>query len=216
MIPFQYVIVAFPEEKTSLASMCKRCGLEVKGHHSASSDSEMCARLFLCLQTDFASHISPFIPPVKKIHTTDPLHDLNRMLNEVQEWARTESSYPSFSAQEPNYAEANTTYDDKDGLSFEGKVFVLTGKIGEYERAELRDLISSLGGYVKSSVSKKTDYLVVGYEDKNVVSDPENAKSLKILKAEELRSKGEKIKIISDEAFLTLLENATSCSCTNE
>lgn len=206
----------FPEEKTSLVSMCKRFDLEVNGHHSASSDSEMCARLFLCLQTDFASHISPFIPPVKKIHTTDPLHDLNRMLNEVQEWARTESSYPSFSAQEPNYAEANTTYDDKDGLSFEGKVFVLTGKIGEYERAELRDLISSLGGYVKSSVSKKTDYLVVGYEDKNVVSDPENAKSLKILKAEELRSKGEKIKIISDEAFLTLLENATSCSCTNE
>ena len=52
--------------------MCKRFDLEVNGHHSASSDSEMCARLFLCLQTDFADHISLFIPSVSKIHPIDP------------------------------------------------------------------------------------------------------------------------------------------------
>lgn len=200
----------FPDEKTSLVSMCKRFDLEVNGHHSASSDSEMCARLFLCLQTDFADHISLFIPSVSKIHPIDSLHDLNHLLNDLEEW---EISNSSFSTQEPDYAKANIAYDDEDGLSFEGKTFVLTGKIGEYERTELKNLISNLGGYVKSSVSKKTDYLVVGYEDKNVVSDPDNAKSLKILKAEDLRSKGEKIRIISDVAFLSALENFTSHSC---
>ncbi len=43
-----------------------------------------------------------------------------------------------------------------------GQTFVLTGTLASLERDEAKELIESLGGKVTSSVSSKTDYLVVG------------------------------------------------------
>jgi DNA ligase (NAD+) len=48
--------------------------------------------------------------------------------------------------------------------SLAGKLFVLTGTLGEYTRDEARAAIESRGGRVTSSVSKKTDYVVAGEE----------------------------------------------------
>ncbi|HHT9129947.1 MAG TPA: NAD-dependent DNA ligase LigA [Candidatus Brocadiaceae bacterium] len=45
-----------------------------------------------------------------------------------------------------------------------GKSFVITGTLQKYPRNEAETLIKNLGGRVVSSVSKKTDYLVVGEE----------------------------------------------------
>jgi DNA ligase (NAD+) len=44
----------------------------------------------------------------------------------------------------------------------EGKTFVLTGKLASMSRDEAGDLIRAQGGTVSGSVSKKTDYVVVG------------------------------------------------------
>jgi len=44
----------------------------------------------------------------------------------------------------------------------EGKTFVLTGKLSSLSRDEAGDLIRARGGSVSSSVSKKTDFVVVG------------------------------------------------------
>ena len=46
--------------------------------------------------------------------------------------------------------------------AFQGKTFVLTGKLIDYTRDEAKALIEAQGGKVTSSVSKKTDYVVVG------------------------------------------------------
>ncbi|MGH9828724.1 MAG: NAD-dependent DNA ligase LigA, partial [Blastocatellia bacterium] len=46
----------------------------------------------------------------------------------------------------------------------EGKQFVLTGKMTSFTRDEAKEKIERLGGRVTSSVTKKTDYLVVGDE----------------------------------------------------
>ncbi len=46
--------------------------------------------------------------------------------------------------------------------TFAGKTFVLTGTLQEITRDEAKTTISRLGGQVTSSVSKKTDYVVVG------------------------------------------------------
>lgn len=43
-----------------------------------------------------------------------------------------------------------------------GKLFVLTGTLSRYTRQQAQELIEGLGGRVTSSVSKKTDYVVVG------------------------------------------------------
>ena len=48
------------------------------------------------------------------------------------------------------------------GSSLEGKSFVITGTLPTLSREECTALITSHGGTVKGSVSKKTDYLVAG------------------------------------------------------
>jgi DNA ligase (NAD+) len=45
---------------------------------------------------------------------------------------------------------------------FEGKTFVLTGALGNYTREEATRIIEERGGKVTNSVSKKTDYVLVG------------------------------------------------------
>ena len=47
---------------------------------------------------------------------------------------------------------------------FDGKTFVLTGKLASMSRDEAGDLVRELGGKVAGSVSKKTDFVVVGEE----------------------------------------------------
>jgi DNA ligase (NAD+) len=50
----------------------------------------------------------------------------------------------------------------KTNENFNGKVFVLTGKMENYTRDEAAKLIEERGGRVSGSVSKKTDYVVAG------------------------------------------------------
>ncbi len=45
-----------------------------------------------------------------------------------------------------------------------GKTFVFTGELSKYSREQAGELVTSHGGKVTSSVSKKTDYVVVGSE----------------------------------------------------
>lgn len=47
-------------------------------------------------------------------------------------------------------------------LPLAGKQFVLTGVLSSFTRSEAEELIKRLGGKVSSSVSRKTDYVVVG------------------------------------------------------
>lgn len=72
---------------------------------------------------------------------------------------------------------------------FEGQTFVLTGKLSSLSRDEAGDLVRARGGTVSGSVSKKTDYVVVG----------EDAGS-KLKKANELG-----LKILDEDAFLALM-----------
>lgn len=74
--------------------------------------------------------------------------------------------------------------------ALEGKTLVVTGSLQKYGRDEIEELITRHGGHAASSVSKNTDYLIVG----------ENAGS-KLAKAEQLG-----VKIVNEAEFDTLLQ----------
>jgi DNA ligase (NAD+) len=52
--------------------------------------------------------------------------------------------------------------DERAASPIKDKTLVLTGTLNGYSRKEVEELINSRGGKVTSSVSSKTDYLVVG------------------------------------------------------
>lgn len=72
---------------------------------------------------------------------------------------------------------------------FSGKTFVLTGTLKKYSRSDASNLIKERGGKLSESVSKKTDYVLVG-------EDPGS----KYQKALDL-----KIKVLDEDAFISLL-----------
>ncbi|RMG20416.1 MAG: NAD-dependent DNA ligase LigA [Bacteroidetes bacterium] len=71
-----------------------------------------------------------------------------------------------------------------------GKSFVISGVFNSHSREEIKELIESLGGEVKSSVSSKTTYLLAG----------EHAGPSKISKAQKLG-----VTIISEQEFMELI-----------
>lgn len=76
------------------------------------------------------------------------------------------------------------------GDKLKNKTFVLTGELESFTRSDAKDMIRKEGGATSSSVSKKTDYVLVG---KKPGSKYEKAKKLGV-------------KIISEEEFLNLVK----------
>lgn len=72
-----------------------------------------------------------------------------------------------------------------ENLPFIGKTFVITGTLPTYSRDEAKAFIESLGGKVTDSVSKKTDYLVLGENPGSKLSKAENF-GINIINEEEL------------------------------
>ncbi|MEO0292713.1 MAG: NAD-dependent DNA ligase LigA [candidate division WOR-3 bacterium] len=79
--------------------------------------------------------------------------------------------------------------EEKD-LPLKGKIFVFTGELKKYTRREAEEIVEKLGGRATSSVSKNTNFVVVG----------ENPGS-KFKKAQELG-----VKTITEEEFLKIIQ----------
>ena len=78
-----------------------------------------------------------------------------------------------------------------EGLPFDGKTFVVTGTLSGFSRSEAESRIKDLGGKVTSSVTRNTDYVVVG-----------ESPGSKLAAAERLGTK-----VLDEEAFVELLAN---------
>jgi DNA ligase (NAD+) len=87
----------------------------------------------------------------------------------------------------------NPTYEEEkkiEGTIFSGKTVVITGTLEAYSRNEIKDIVEKMGGKVTGSVSRKTDYIIVGV-------DPGS----KYDKAKELG-----IRIIGENEFLDMIK----------
>ncbi|MBI3306363.1 MAG: NAD-dependent DNA ligase LigA [Candidatus Omnitrophica bacterium] len=80
----------------------------------------------------------------------------------------------------------------KTATPFSGKSFVITGTLEKFERSKAEAVIRGLGGHPSGSVSKKTDYLIVG-----------ESPGSKLDKAKEFG-----IKILEEKDFLKMLKQS--------
>ena len=98
-------------------------------------------------------------------------------------------------------AKAVTEFDE-DNPFFE-KVCVFTGVLEKMKRSDAAQLVVDLGGICGNSVTKKTNYLILGNND--YCPTIRDGKSTKQKKAEELKLKGNDIEIISENTFYDML-----------
>lgn len=83
------------------------------------------------------------------------------------------------------------------------KVVVFTGALSSMSRKEAFQIVVNHGGIPSDSLTKKTNFLVVGNED--FVNSVKNGKTNKMKKAESYQIKGADISIVSENTFFEVL-----------
>lgn len=134
-----------------------------------------------------------------KIITADERDSLIAFLSSIIDFKS------SLNLAEPDYADLRKKYSISGvcafcpEIEFQGKLFCFTGESYRATRSEIKDEVERLGGTFRTSVSKKTDYLVVGS-----AGNPCWAYSCygrKIEEAVNLRKEGAHIQIINETDF---------------
>lgn len=87
--------------------------------------------------------------------------------------------------------------------SLKGKNVVFTGTLCSMKREETIELAIENGARIQNFVTEETDILVLAPRQLDIFGA--DVRSRKLIKAEELRKKSDKIKIISEKEFLSLL-----------
>lgn len=138
--------------------------------------SEIIAKRFKSMDALFNASIEDFtrVPKIGSV--------LALSLKEFFENKAVRNVIDSLIAAGVNMIEPKT---EQSGTQFDGKMFVLSGKLKNCTREQAGKVIKSLGGKVASSLSRKTDYIIAGT----------NAGS-KLKKAKELN-----VKIIDEREF---------------
>lgn len=84
-----------------------------------------------------------------------------------------------------------------------GKVCVFTGTLEKMSRKDAMQLVADTGGVSGNSVTKKTNYLILGNND--YCTTIKNGKSSKQKKAEQLKLSGQDIEIIPENVFYDMI-----------
>lgn len=95
----------------------------------------------------------------------------------------------------------NDSFDETHPLY--GKTCCFTGALETMQRKDAMQLVVDLGGLCSDSITKKTNYLILGNTD--YCSNIKGNKTSKTLKAEKAKLDGQDIEIISENVFLELV-----------
>lgn len=178
-------------ESYKLNELSQKLDLDLNNHHHAESDAIACARLMLkcldvagCSIADFPAycgfHVGKFAHGTFAPCTKYPISDKKLF----------ESLGSDPSKHDP-------------GNYFYGKTVCLTGKFEYGDRKSMAQRIADIGGVPVPSVTKTTNILVVGRQDRRVVGD--DMMSKKQEKARDLKNAGHSIEIMCEDEFFERL-----------
>ena len=162
-----------------LEDLCARFDIPYVDSHDPEQDALMCANAYLCMvkhgkDVDSVAETLIYVAPARKLKSLpkeklDPLTEFNNNISTIVRYSLS----------------------DNEDIEIEGKTFVITGEL-DYDREYYKNKIEARGGFVKSGVSGKTDYVVVGFE-----FGPS-----KVTKLEEINTtRGKQIRVVTANQF---------------
>lgn len=180
----------------SLEKCAQFFGIDMGEHHNALADARTCANIVIA-----TVHKSRFKTVNTYANNSGRVHKksfLQLKPNKVMQSSRKFETIRigDLSTDKTEFDCTNPFYD---------KNCVFTGELQALGRKEAMQKILDVGGHIKSSVSSKTHFLIVGIQDKKLVG--EDGLSTKEEKAHALIDKGIDIRIINEDEFLELLSN---------
>lgn len=192
----------FVPGQKSLARCADFFNIDLGCHHNALDDAVTCAKVALsCIQESGCKNLGELcfsMPNVRIFQFADldasPSAEFHR-----------EKKRPSYSSVRPqNFRRTVAASEINQDNPFFGKIVVFTGELG-MGRAEAIQAAVNLGASVRSAVSRRTNYLVVGTQDRELVG--EGGMSTKELKAADYNEMGfAHIEIINEARFRSILQ----------
>jgi len=171
-----------------LKTLCKINNIDLN-HHRAGADSKATAELTLkAFEIAGVSSIDDF--PEKLKTTVGQLYSGGYRPSETKK---------IYKARDLTKIVSDQTKHNLDSI-FYGRTVIFTGTLSSMTRAEAQQIIANIGGINGNSVTKDSDFLVVGQQDYRVVGD--DGMSSKQEKAVKLIEKGSTLEIISEDDFL--------------
>lgn len=127
--------------------------------------------------------------------------DILNSYGSFDEFINKKSSRKHYTVHAKDISASESNFDESHPLF--GKVCVFTGTLERMTRKEAMQIVANLGGVNADSVTKKTNYLILGCNDycKNI----KDGKSNKQKKAEDLQLKGNDIAVISEDVFYDMI-----------
>ena len=164
-----------------LSDVAKYCGLSQSSAHRALADCETTANCYLNMR--------------------------DRILTE-----KSESEFLAEFNSHKNSSSYSAYIESLSGVSCEGnedspiwgKTVVFTGTLERMPRKEALAYVAKLGGIPADSLTKETNYLVIGNGE--FVASVKNGKTNKMKKAEAMALKGLDIHVVSESAFFKMVD----------
>lgn len=189
-------VIADKSYPKTLVDRAAYFNIPVEAHHNALNDAIVCAQIVISsVRTTNRKSLQTYCSSFRR-RTTHMFSELKPMkdLPAMSHWnTPIKVSNPSSS---------NVTNDSSNPLY--GKNVVITGDFDSMTRTAAIQKITDVGGIVKSGVSSKIDYLIVGKQNLSVVGS--DGLSSKERKAYELIKKGNNITVLHEQEFLNLIQ----------
>ncbi|MCE4049653.1 MULTISPECIES: exonuclease domain-containing protein [Bacillaceae] len=188
--------------RQSLKARTARFGVMLENHHHAGADAIACAELVIaCVKAMDERDLDAYLTTNRRI-SVKPFSALKPQISFSKKRTAPKPVKKFNSVAISEIAATTETFDETHALF--GKNVVFTGDLATLDRKEAMQKVVDAGGLVKSGVSGKTNFLVVGVQDKQLVGA--SGISTKEKKAFELQEKGQDIQIVNEEQFLRLID----------
>ena len=181
-----------------LPLVAEALGIDLYSHHNAAADAEAAAQVVLALAARR-----------RAASLTALAAELMVLLGRVSadDWRGCHRTHAAGGGTKPAPPSANPDADPNHPLF--GQVMVFTGALG-VRREDAWAQVAALGAVAESSVTKRTNLLVVG--DGFDGDDPVDFWTGKAAKAVALRAKGHDIEVLTERELLQMLSDTTTGS----